>query len=85
MPIPSMLAFAFDARQLRDLNIIEQGGNGCARFGEEWNIEPDGEWGGGGWMGHKISEKQEPDAEEEKEEWEGKGDEHGLLGELPCL
>jgi terminal uridylyltransferase len=87
MPIPSMPAFAFDARQLRDLNIIEQGGNGCARFGEEWNIEPDGEWGGGGWMGCKeeSSERVELDAKEDKGKWEGRGDEEGLLGELPGL
>lgn len=87
MPIPSTPAFSFDQRQLRDMNIIKQGGNGCARFGEEWNIEADGEWGGGGWMGHKSSSKQEPEAEDagEDEKWEDKGDEEGLLDELPRL
>lgn len=87
IPIPSMPGFAFDTCQMRDLNIIKQGGNGCARYGEEYNIEPDGEWGGGGWMACKeeASEKQEVDTEEKEEQWEGKGDEEGLLRELPCL
>lgn len=82
-----MPGFAFDTCQMRDLNIIKQGGNGCARYGEEYNIEPDGEWGGGGWMACKeeASEKQEVDTEEKEEQWEGKGDEEGLLRELPCL
>jgi terminal uridylyltransferase len=84
MPIPSQPAFEFDERQLRDLNIIKQGGNGCARFGEEWNIESDREWGGGGWMGHKKSDNQDLDTQE-AEKWEGKGDDQGLLAFLPGL
>lgn len=48
MPIPRQPNFAFDPRQLADLEIIRRGGNGCARAGEEYNIERDYEWGGGG-------------------------------------
>jgi terminal uridylyltransferase len=91
MPIPSTLAFAFDGRQLRDLKIIQQGGNGCARFGGEWDVEVEGEWGGGGWMGEcekgSSSEKKvlSCGTEEMGGKWEGKGDKEGLLGELPGL
>ena len=84
MPIPSQPAFEFDERQLRDLDIINQGGNGCARFGEGWNIESDCEWGGGGWMGQKKSDKQDL-ASQEGEKWEGRGDDQGLLAFLPGL
>ena len=51
IPIPPSTGFKFDPRQLRDIAIIKQGGNGCARDGEEWNVEIEGEWGGGGIMG----------------------------------
>lgn len=93
MPIPSTLSFAFDARQLRDLRIIQQGGNGCARFGGEWDVELEGEWGGGGWMGEGDGVSGEMKSGEDGsgkegvkgEAWEGRGDEEGLLGELPGL
>src|SRR5436305_13033247 len=36
MPISLQSGFKFDPRQLRDLAIVRQGGNGCARSGERW-------------------------------------------------
>jgi terminal uridylyltransferase len=51
MPIPPIAGFKFDPRQLRDIAIIRQGGNGCARGGEAWNVGIEGEWGGSGVMG----------------------------------
>ena len=33
MPIPRIYGFKFDVRQLRDLAVIKEGGNGCARDG----------------------------------------------------
>lgn len=88
MPIPPVTAFKFDPRQLRDLDIIRQGGNGCARQGEEWNVEIDGEWGGGGIMGEgKTSSGMmttQPTGGNGGDEWRcGTGDDEGLLGELP--
>lgn len=85
MPIPRSLGFQFDARQLQDLAIIAQGGNGCAREGAEFNIEEEYELGGGGMMGWKTSTG--PAYAEishgEMQYEAGRGDEDGLLDELP--
>jgi terminal uridylyltransferase len=91
MPIPPRTGFKFDPRQLRDLAIIKQGGNGCARGGEEWNVEIEGEWGGGGIMGAVKTSSgliSTPMGFSRGygggDGWEcGRGDEEGLLGELP--
>ena len=93
MPIPPKSGFRFDPRQLRDLAIIRQGGNGCARGGEEWNVEIDGEWGGGGIMGAvKTSSGLTSTpmgltgACGGGNDWPcGRGDEEGFLGELPSF
>ena len=90
MPIPRKPGFQFDPRQLRDLEIIKQGGNGCAREGEEWNVEIEGEWGGGGMMGAHtstalVTSGQDPSGEQDAGFQYGQGDAEGLLGELPCL
>jgi hypothetical protein len=85
MPIPRSFGFQFDPRQLHDLAIIAQGGNGCAREGAEFKIEEEYEWGGGGMMGWKTStgpryaEMSHGDMRYEA----GRGDEDGLLDELP--
>ena len=91
MPIPPRAGFKFDPRQLRDIAIIRQGGNGCARGGEEWNVEIEGEWGGGGLMGAVKTSSGLITTPMEVSgghggagEWEyGRGDEQGLLEELP--
>ena len=91
MPIPPCAGFKFDPRQLRDIAIIRQGGNGCARGGEEWNVEIEGEWGGGGIMGAVKTSSGMITAPVGISgdcggggEWEyGKGDKEGFLGELP--
>ena len=91
MPIPPRVGFAFDPRQLRDIAIIRQGGNGCARGGEEWNVEIEGEWGGGGVMGAMKTSSglittpiELRGGHGSADDWEyGRGDEEGLLGELP--
>ena len=90
MPIPRKPGFQFDPRQLRDLEIIKQGGNGCAREGEEWNVEIEGEWGGGGMMGAHTSTALVTSGENVSGEQDavfqyGQGDAEGLLGELPVL
>ena len=52
LPIPRQSNHQFDVRQLRDLDIISRGGNGCARRGEEFEMETsDFEHGGAGAMG----------------------------------
>ena len=95
MPIPRVAGFQFDSRQLRDLEVIRQGGNGCAREGEEWNIEIEGEWGGGGMMGLKESSsglmmttsggaRLSGNGEVEEREC-GRGDQENLLWEMPGL
>ena len=85
MPIPQELGFEFDTRQLQDLSAIAHGGNGCARDGAGFSVEQDYEWGGGGMMGYKASttapEVPESDAQSPYEG--GKGDDEGLLIELP--
>lgn len=91
MPIPPKTGFKFDPRQLRDLAIIRQGGNGCARGGEEWNVEIEGEWGGGGIMGVvktssglMTTRMGISGGRGGGNDWEyGRGDEEGFLGELP--
>ncbi|KAL2433836.1 Terminal uridylyltransferase cid1 [Exophiala dermatitidis] len=91
MPISQTLGFPFDARQLRDLAVIAQGGNGCARDGAEFTIDPDYEPGGGGVMGRRTSTgPKEADGPEQTGEdgdtdsfHTGRGDVKGLLGELP--
>ena len=91
MPIPPRVGFTFDPRQLRDIAIIRQGGNGCARGGEEWNVEIEGEWGGGGVMGAMKTSSglittpmEVGGGHGSADDWEyGRGDEEGLLGELP--
>ena len=85
MPIPRTYGFKFDVRQLRDLAVIKEGGNGCARDGQEFEIEDDYEWGGGGEMGYKsTSGVRQSNASNRDDVYEyGKGDEDGLLNELP--
>lgn len=91
MPVPPKIGFKFDPRQLRDLAIIRQGGNGCARGGEEWNVEIEGEWGGGGIMGAVKTSSgliTTPmgisGGRGGGNDWEcGRGDKEGFLGELP--
>jgi hypothetical protein len=93
MPIPRSAGFKFDPRQLRDIEIIRQGGNGCARGGEEWNVEIEGEWGGGGIMGAVKTSSGLITAPVGitgdyggGDDWEyGRGDKEGFLGELPRL
>jgi hypothetical protein len=86
MSVPAPFGFSFDPRQLQDLAIIAQGGNGCARRGAEFSIEDDYEWGGGGMMGWRTSTGQQcaggvtgSDTPYEP----GRGDKEGLLDELP--
>ena len=83
MPVPTMPGFQFDPRQLRDLDIIRKGGNGCARRGEEFDVELEGEWGGGGWMGKMLSSATGVMQSSGDAYVGGKGDEDGLLAELP--
>lgn len=88
MPIPPIAGFRFDPRQLRDLDIIKQGGNGCARDGEQWNVEIEGEWGGGGYMGALrtssglVTTRVGVSCGDNGWEYD-RGDDEGLLGELP--
>ena len=87
MPIPRDHGFAFDVRQLRDLAVIKEGGNGCARKGSEFEVEDDYEWGGGGGMGQiqGSMEFQHKEAQASQHQYEyGQGDEDGLLDELPA-
>lgn len=85
MPIPEELGFEFDVRQLQDLDAIAHGGNGCARDGAGFSVEADYEWGGGGMMGYKDSgDTQELPKIDAGTGYEcGKGDDQGLLNELP--
>ena len=93
MPIPPGAGFKFDPRQLRDIAIIRQGGNGCARGGEAWNVEIEGEWGGSGIMGAVKTSSGLITApigfsgvcrgSDEREY--GRGDREGFLGELPHI
>jgi hypothetical protein len=93
MPIPPGTGFKFDPRQLRDIAIIRQGGNGCARGGEAWNVEIGGEWGGGGSMGAVKTSSGLVTAPVGRtgvyggsNEWEcGRGNREGFLGELPRI
>ena len=86
MPIPRTYGFKFDVRQLRDLAVIKEGGNGCARDGQEFEIEQDYEWGGGGEMGYKSTSGVRQSSAPNEEVYEyGKGDEGGLLNELPGI
>jgi len=55
MPIPRKLEFQFDPHQLRDLAVIKDGGNGCARISGEDDIEDEYEWGGGALKSWKKS------------------------------
>jgi terminal uridylyltransferase len=93
MPIPPGKGFKFDPRQLRDIAIIRQGGNGCARGGEVWNVEVEGGWGGGGSMGAVKTSSALVTAPIElsgvygdSDEWKyGRGNREGFLGELPRI
>ena len=86
MPIPRKYGFKFDVRQLRDLAVIKEGGNGCARDGQEFEIEENYEWGGGGEMGYKSTSGVQQSSASNGEVYEyGKGDEGGLLNELPGI
>ena len=86
MPIPRTTGFRFDARQLRDLAIIKEGGNGCARAGQEFEIEEDYEWGGGGEMGYRSTSGWKESSGMDLGTYEyGKGDQEGLLNELPGI
>ncbi|KAJ9634758.1 hypothetical protein H2204_006207 [Knufia peltigerae] len=82
MAIPGKPRFRFDPRQLQDLDIIAKGGNGCARQGAEFNIEDEYEWSGEGMLGHGTSTEL-PYLSSGTPYEAGKGDEEGLLGELP--
>lgn len=85
MPIPRELGFRFDARQLRDLAVIKEGGNGCAVEGYEFEIqeEDDDQWIGSGAVewGSTVRAAKRPVRTVQYEY--GKGDEDGLLDELP--
>ncbi|KPI34853.1 uncharacterized protein AB675_4843 [Cyphellophora attinorum] len=98
MPIPRMYNFAFDPRQLRDLAVIKEGGNGCAIDGYEFEVyenDGEGEWIGSGLTGspfptrgisragnsHGLITSKTNDGGYEV----GRGDEEGLLNELPGL
>ncbi len=85
MPIPRTFGFQFDPRQLQDLAVISKGGNGCAREGAQFNLEEDEyEWGGGGAMGYKTSTGPQAAVVSGGTPYEaGRGDEQGLLDELP--
>ncbi|KIW76592.1 hypothetical protein Z517_09036 [Fonsecaea pedrosoi CBS 271.37] len=85
IPIPRHLGFRFDPRQMEDLAVIARGGNGCARAGAQFHIEEEYEWGGGGMMGWKTSSgPQLASVSGHHTTYEaGKGDEQGLLEELP--
>ena len=87
MPIPRNYGFEFDVRQLHDLAVIKEGGNGCAREGFQFEIEQDYELGGSGEMAWRQSSgKHFSSNANNNEVYEyGKGDEEGLLGELPDL
>ncbi|EXJ69190.1 uncharacterized protein A1O5_07226 [Cladophialophora psammophila CBS 110553] len=87
MPIPRYLGFRFDPQQLADLATIAKGGNGCARGGAQFRIEEEEyEWGGGGMMGWKTSSGPQlagASGGHPPYEKAGRGDEEGLLEELP--
>lgn len=87
IPIPRKLGFQFDPRQLSDLAVIEAGGNGCVRKGNEYDFEEEYEWGGGGAMGDRIwgSSSGQPNGNTGgTQEWvAGRGDDEGFLQELP--
>lgn len=87
MPIPRSPHFQFDIRQLRDLAVIQEGGNGCARQGSEFEVEDEYQWGGGGEMGIRqdtdVAQADEDDTAELEYE-HGHGDKEGLLEELPA-
>ena len=86
MPIPRTYGFKFDVRQLRDLAVIKEGGNGCARAGQEFEIEEEYEWGGGGEMGHKSTSGIRESSGVDRDVYEyGMGDQQGLMAELPGL
>ena len=93
MPIPPCAGFKFDPRQLRDIAIIRQGGNGCARGGEAWNVEIEGEWGGDGIMGVAKTSSGPVTAATGingvyggGDGWKyGRGGREGFLGELPRI
>ncbi|RMZ87914.1 hypothetical protein DV736_g4858, partial [Chaetothyriales sp. CBS 134916] len=81
MPVP----FEFDVKQLQDLAVIKEGGNACAREGSPFEIEHDFKLGGSGDMALRQSEAQgRVVSVPAKQGYEyGKGDEDGLLAELP--
>ncbi len=98
LPIPAAPGFQFDPAQLRDLRIIAKGGSGCARDAMEQqcgaydydgfrNIELSNEWGGGGRMGEMVTDSGElPPLDYPSsgaKTFHPKGDEEGLLRELP--
>ena len=91
MPIPRELDFKFDVRQLRDLAVIKEGGNGCAIDGYEFEVQSgdDEEWIGSGLvdLAENVEDGRATAYESvEQEQYEyGKGDEDGLLNELPGL
>jgi hypothetical protein len=98
MPIPRMYNFAFDPRQLRDLAVIKEGGNGCAIDGYEFEVyENDGEdeWIGSGLTGSLLTAQRRGGAGPSDEHTAskaggashqfGRGDEEELLNELPGL
>jgi hypothetical protein len=86
MPIPRSQGFEFDVRHLRDLAVIKEGGNACAAEGFEFEVDEDDHWTGAeavdlqASLGNGTSEELSglrPDYVY------GKGDEEGLLDELP--
>ena len=60
IPIPRMLDFDFDPRQLADIENIKGGGNGCVRGGQSpYMLESDQHsWGGGGAMAQRSESMQ---------------------------
>lgn len=91
MPLPRELGFSFDARQLRDLAVIKEGGNGCAIEGYEFELQ---EEDNDEWIGSAVVDLTERHSnkegttknENDQERYEfGQGDQDGLLAELPGL
>ena len=87
MPIPRDQGFKFDVRQLRDLAVIKEGGNGCAVQGCEFEIEGEHEWTGSGavdWVQSDFAYEESKVSMEKPYEY-GRGDEEGYLDELPGM
>jgi hypothetical protein len=85
MPIPRSQAFEFDVRHLRDLAVIKEGGNACAAEGFEFEVGEDDHWTGAEAVDLKafLGNDAEDVWRSQPRHVYGKGDEEGLLNELP--